>query len=436
LSEGQKGFFFMQLSEPSMISSNIPLGFELSGELDGKLDGESVYQVIEHLLETHPVLRTTFTVDAAGEWMQQVRAVSGYLQRDIRDLEKGETLREAFQTLEVVPFDLSKEVFRLHIRIDTHMQKTALLFVFHHIVVDGTSIMLLLSKLIKLLTQQLLGAGLMPLPADRSYFDFIRWEQHYLSSKEASEDLTYWKNKLQANAEPLVLPYDHIALAPKWESVTRFELVKWNGEELERLKTTAKALRVNTSVLFLSAYKVLLYHLTGADKIVVKNVTAGRHKEQYDESIGLYVNMMLSFDRILPAESFAALVDRVRSGFTSDIDHSSYPYSKVLAEFGLTVKDGEDRFPAMFLYHNIFDNIISERVMEKLTPLETSHDFMTNAYGFFVSDLRHEILLKLKYREDRFLRETINRHLGYFKKILATVVSDPKTSIQALGPKT
>ncbi|MEM9896903.1 MAG: amino acid adenylation domain-containing protein, partial [Bacteroidota bacterium] len=309
-------------------------------------------------------------------------------------------------------------------------KKTGILFLIHHIAIDGTSAAIFSSKLMKLLRQLQEGLNLTPLPVDRHYFDFVLWEQDYLKDKAAMEDMAYWKNKLSGHVEPLALPYDYVP-KEEWESMTGVVQSTWTGEELQRLKTTAKSLRVNLSVLLLAAFKVLLYRLTGMENLTVTLPTAGRPKAQYNDSIGFYINMLLSFDRISAEESLSALVDRVKSGFISDIDHLGYPHPRLLTELKL-IQGDDDRFPASFVYQNIFDKVLEGEKANTISWIETVEQEIINAYALEVMDVRDRLILKLKYRKDRFLEGSINRHLRYYEQTLKTVISDATVIIREI----
>ena len=427
LSEGQKGLHFIQLSDPLSVTYNVPVALEIHEDIDP----EKLYQITESLLEAHPILRTVFTLDDKGETIQQVQPVQGYLERDVQELRKDETFIQVFKTLKGIPFDLTREVFRLYIRTSKQEQKTGVFFVIHHIVVDGTSASILLSKFLELLRQHQNGMDSLPLPADRNYFDFIAWEQDYIQSKAAAEDVEYWKHKLLGNIEPLELPYDHIPKQDR-QAITGTEQLILSKKELQDLKTTAKSLRVNLSVLMLSAFKVLLYKLTGMKDITVTIPTAGRPKEQYQDSIGFYINMMLSTDQIYADESFSNFTDRVRSGFLSDIDHLRYPYPKLLTALDLTRGRDNDRSPVSYVYQNIFDKALAESVMDDIVVMESLEQEITNAYTLEVVDLRDRLMIKLKYRKDRFLKESMKRHLGYLRKTLNTIIADPKMILREI----
>lgn len=50
---------------------------------------------------------------------------------------------------------------------------------------------------------------------------------------------------------------------------------------------------------------------------------------------------------------------------------------------------------------------------------ETEYDYSLEVY-----DLRGELAISLKYNESLFLSGTIQRHLGYFKKLLEGIIEN------------
>ncbi|MEM7110379.1 MAG: amino acid adenylation domain-containing protein, partial [Bacteroidota bacterium] len=127
------------------------------------------------------------------------------------------------------------------------------------------------------------------------------------------------------------------------------------------------------------------------------------------------------------------MVERVHSGFTKDIDHVRYPYPKLLTELKLTRGDSDDRFPVSFAYQNIFDRALDEKAVDDITLIETIEQEVTSAYTLSVMDLRDRITAKLKYRKDRFLRESIQQHLGYYRRILKAIIGEPRTIIREIA---
>ena len=136
LSGGQEGLWFVQETTPSDTTYNVPIAIYV----DELIDDTVIYELTEQILAVHPSLRVHFGMDEkSGNLYQEIQSAKGYLQRDSQYLESHQTLESVFYELTKQPFDLSKEVFRLHIRKDEQLQKTYVLFVAHHIVSDGVS---------------------------------------------------------------------------------------------------------------------------------------------------------------------------------------------------------------------------------------------------------------------------------------------------------
>jgi tyrocidine synthetase-3 len=430
LSEGQKGLWVIQEADPDSTIYNVPIALSLNGSIESRV----IYEAAEKLLEAHPILRVTFGVEAkSGGLFQEIQATKSRLEINVEELAEGQQVETIFKQLLHRPFDLSKEVLRLYIRYDTKQGRTYILFVIHHIVIDGTSATLLASKFTNLITRQS-SAEPVSLPISRNYFDFVNWEVNYIKSEHGRADLTYWQERLKGNIEKLWLPYDSSSRRINDEQDKEgTEIIRLKGTELAALKVAAKGLRVNLSILLLSIFKVLLYRLSGSEDIIVKLPTAGRPEEKDGRSIGYYINMMLSRTAMSGEQTFADLTETLRSDFISGIDHLSYPYPKLLTELELTKGEGDGLFPVLFNYQNIFDEILAGNGKNEVSLMDGVNQAITDEYTLEIADLKTELIIQLKYRTDLFSSATIQRHVGYYQNIMTKVIADPQTRINDIS---
>ena len=418
LSEGQKGLWSIQAAQPESIIYNVPIALCL----EEFVAADSIYQAAEKLLAAHPILQVRFKVDTdTGTLYQELSAEGLSLIRDVAALSEDESIDPIFQKLVKEPFDLAQEVVRLHIRTDLQKGKTYLLFVIHHIVIDGTSIIVLLKEFTHIL-QSLQRGNPLTLKVNRNYFDFITWEQEHIESKQGEAAIAYWKEKLNGALEKIALPYDTYVeqdTPSLQEGKASFSIT---GTELASLKAAAKAQKVNLSIFLLAVFKVLLYRLTSTEDIIIKQPTAGRPKEKYDASIGYYVNMMLSRTSLSGDQSFEQVVAALQKELLQSIDHVSYPYPKLLADLDLTGVERDGLFPVSFNYLNVFDELLEAGNQQTGSLMENIQQAITDEYALEISDLRNELIIELSYRSDLFAASTIQRHLGYYQRILETVI--------------
>ena len=144
LSEGQKGLWMLQKMSSDMSAYNIPLCFRVAQRLDiGKFR-----QAFHVVLEQYPILTSVIKEDN-GEPYQTVHPSQplAFQQEDISTLESHEILpylrekaKEPF-TLECGP------LMRIHL-FSRSEQEHIVLITIHHIIFDGSSILLLMKTLL------------------------------------------------------------------------------------------------------------------------------------------------------------------------------------------------------------------------------------------------------------------------------------------------
>ncbi len=430
LSEGQKGLWFIQKSTPDTTAYNVPLAICLENNPDSQV----IYHAAEQILEAHPILRVVFDVESNGTLYQQVQPTKDCLKKDIQSLRKGQNVKEVFEQLLHQPFDLSKEVVRLHVREDKKNKKTFVLFLIHHIVVDGMSTTLFFTEFVKQFKQLTTMKKGHPISLDTQYFEFVNWEHQYMKSKRGAQDIAYWKEKLKGNIERLELPYDTIPKIDKVENIgSGMESIDLGREQLESLISVAKSMKVNISVLLLSVFKVFMYRLTSKQDIIVSIPTIGRPKQEYGHSIGYYINMMLSRSQVSGSQTFASFVENMRSSFNTDMDFLSYPYPKLLTELEINKQGGHDLFPVSFYYQNIFEELLQEDISQDVQLIPDVQQEITEEYTLEIINQKDRLTFQLKYRKDLFLEETIKRHLKSFHNLLKEVIANPEIKISQIA---
>ena len=431
LAEGQKGLWAIQATNPDSTIYNVPIALCLEEMVSTDL----IYEAAQQLMVNHPILKVVFELAEDGA-LYQLIADEKILHKDIEIVGKETSITAVFNELLHQPFDLAKEVLRLYIRKDLEAQKTYVLFVVHHIIIDATSVTVLTKEFLSIL-QDLQAGKSLSIATDSNYFEFINWEQNYIESEQGQEDVAYWQEKLGGSLEKIALPYDTLPddssidegskELPK-EGKASFSI---SGTALNNLKTAAKAEKVTLSVYLLAIFKVLLYRLSHTEDIIIIQPTIGRPAEKYNQSIGYYINIMLSRTSLSADQSFGEVVQDLKKELIESIDHVQYPYPKLLGDLELTRTEREGLFPVSFNYLNMFDELLHENQATS-GLMEEVEQALTDEYGLEVMDLRTELIIQLKYQNNLFSSATIERHLGYFQRILTATKAETKTTIGAI----
>jgi amino acid adenylation domain-containing protein len=426
LSEGQKGLWFVQNREPESTVYNIPIVLKVSKELNDEI----ITKAFTQLLKKHAALNVLFEVNEdTGETLQILQKDATHIRREHQQLTENESVEAVIKSIQNSPFDLSKEVISLHIlrtENDLHV-----VFNIHHIVFDGSSVSVLLADFKAFVAQLQAGNELDAISVDTSYFDFIQEESDYLKSDQSHADFNFWKQQFNHTIEKLELPYDTILE----DSIEKDGMVSatLNNEQVAQLKSVAKSLKTNLSVVMLSAFKLLLHKLCGNEDVIVKMPTMGRYSEKYNHSVGYYVNMILLHTAFTNEQhTFADIVSSVKSQFINSIDHVRYPFSKLLASLDSVKGKGDEYFPVSFAYQNIFSDALKG---DKTSGMQIDKEYqqqLIDTYGLDVIDLKHELILQLKYRKDKFTEESIQKHLDYYVRCIQTILSNSATTVQEI----
>jgi 3-oxoacyl-(acyl-carrier-protein) synthase/acyl carrier protein len=324
LSAGQNVLWALQQLAPGSRAYHLPHAFRIRGPVDP----EALRTALARLAERHPVLRGRFTV-AGAEPVQSTRGEPPVLDlvdaRRSDDAEVAALLRERTDE----PFDLERGPLLRASLVTRADDDHVLLTVTHHLVFDGTSLMIFMRELTVLYLAARSGQdpGL-PAP-EASYADFVAWQRRYLDGERGRNDGEYWRDRLADPQAALRLPVDR----PRGAD-TRF-----SGAVLERAlpaELTARVtdLAVGTGAspftVLLSAFAAELRAWSGQDELLIGTPLQGRPERRFEGVIGYFMSQV-PIRVHAGAGTFGALVGDVRTAMYEAFDHGDYP----VAELGL-----------------------------------------------------------------------------------------------------
>lgn len=301
LSFAQQRLWFLQSLYPDSSTYNIPTALRLRG----RLDGPALQQSIDHLIERHEVLRTTFSM-RAGEAVQIVHSTLpvSIAKTDLRDIEasrRDETLHGLMQFDARQPFDLERgpllRVKLIQIADDEHV----LVLNLHHIVSDGWSMDVMFHEL-SALYQGYCGEKPISLPdLPIQYADYSVWQRNWLQGANLDQQLAYWRKQLD-DLSTLQLPFDRPrpAMQTYQGANQSLELPPHLSEAIRNLSQREGA---TLFMILLAAFQTLLYRYCGQQDIVVGSPIAGRTRQETEGLIGFFVNtLILRRLRVAPVE--------------------------------------------------------------------------------------------------------------------------------------
>ena len=203
-------------------------------------------------------------------------------------------------------------------------------------------------------------------------------------------------------------------------------------EAAQRVAAAARAANVSLFMLLGACVKVLLHRYTGEQDIVVGTPVAGRVHPDLEGQAGFYLNMLALRDRVRPGDSFAQLLDAVRTTATSAYDNQAYPFDRLVDELDL---------PRDLSRSPVFDVIVILQNQQEsalaLDGLESEPFFDHNGTSkadltFNFKESTRGLAIGVEFNIDLFAEERIGRMGGHLLRILDAVTEDPHRTIGAV----
>ncbi len=388
--------------------------------IHGNLEPNRLEEAVHRLSPRHESLRTCFVTDE-GEVLQKVFDTVDCRFQYQRQPESTavETMLENF----IRPFDLHRVPMWQIKLVQWGEQRQVLLFDFHHIICDGTSMELIIGDL----TQLYLGREL-PEP-DVQYVDFTMWQNDLFQDDHIKKQEQYWLEVFKGDIPVLEMPTDF----------PRAQGVESTGLSLEfRVDETVTAglnqLAVdNRSTLFvvlLSVYYVLLSRYTQQEDIVAGIPIAGRTHAEFESIVGMFVNSLALRNRPRRELNFSDFLSEVSRNTFSAFENQDYPFEMLVEKVapGRQV-NRNPLFDTMFALQNFSRAMsVADKDGEKFSiePYRIKSGTAKFDLTFQAFETDRGVEFFLEYRSSLFQHETMERFTRHFANICREVAADSR----------
>ncbi|GAA1302508.1 amino acid adenylation domain-containing protein [Saccharothrix xinjiangensis] len=213
-----------------------------------------------------------------------------------------------------------------------------LVLTYHHLLLDGWSVPVLLNELFTLYTR----GPRHPLPPVTPYRAYLGW----LAGRDQEAARAAWRTALGDVTRPTLLAAPGVTRVPVRPRRVEFAL---DEDRTEALRGLARARGLTAATVVRAAWAVVLGGLLDRDDVVFGTTVSGRPPEVpgVDRMIGLFINSVPVRVRLDPAEPVGALLDRVHREHGALIPHEHLG----LAEVQRVVGAGE-LFDTMTVFEN------------------------------------------------------------------------------------
>ncbi|MFI6482200.1 condensation domain-containing protein [Nonomuraea sp. NPDC050663] len=451
LSHGQQSLWFMdRVRREASVAYNMPFAWTIRGAVDP----DALRRAFAWLMARHPILRTTYAY-VRGTPVQRVNRPA---EPDLVIADPGSPQELADLLAEAAgrPFDLATgPVFRV-VLARRPGAPPVLLWVTHHIAIDGWSLFLMLEELGQAYTAYLHGREPDRPAPEAGYADFVAWQAAMLAGPWGDRLADHWSEVLHDPPPPLALPLDRPRPADQGfrGACHAFRLDAELTAKVEEL-----AARHDTTVYttLLAAFQFLLGRAAGQREFLLGTWTSGRSRPEFAGVAGYFVNPVVLRTDLSGEPGFSQLLSRTRSAVLDALEHQDYPFPLLVERLG-TQRD-PSRSPlfdvAFTLRASQRGEITRSESGETASPLGAPSEgergmllhlgeLVLATYPLDQQTVRFDVEMELissdgelsgllRYRTDLFDAETIVWLAQGYRSVLEEVTAEPDRPLDTLS---
>jgi non-ribosomal peptide synthase protein (TIGR01720 family) len=312
----QQGILFHCLYEPG---SGVYID-QFSCDLLGPLDGAAFTAAWRAVIQKHPVLRTSITWEGLDRPHQAVhaRVEPEITYEDGRELAPGAGVAAWLEADRSRGFELSRAPLLRVALFRTAPDRHTLACSWHHLILDGWSLRILLQDVARIYRALTTGASHIIDTFDRSpaprFSEYVEW----LSHRDEAAATDFWRTYLQG-ASLTSIRGPSAAGRPRIGDET--DEASWPvGVELSaRLASFARARCLTMSTVFEAAWALVVSQRAGAPDVVFGLTVSSRPASlpHADTAVGLYINTVPLRIRLTPSTLVTDWLDDLQKNVAS-----------------------------------------------------------------------------------------------------------------------
>jgi non-ribosomal peptide synthetase component F len=213
------------------------------------------------------------------------------------------------------------------------------------------------------------------------------------------------------------------------------------------LRQLASRHGISVYVALLAPYLVLLQRLTGQSLLSVGAPMPGRSKE-WHSTVGFFANTVVLRAELTAQTRVADLLKQLRGTLWRALKNQAYPYSVLMEQ--LRPQRDQREHPFFQVWFNHQNARIESDLVTLLTPIDRSArvqcgDLLLRPFGewsgaggpgldFLLEtvEVGDQIRVDLNYNAGRFEHATMQRYLGYWRRLIEAMVANDEELIDRL----
>jgi len=400
-------------------------------DLRGPLNLSAMRTALQTIVNRHEALRASFAPD--GDYQELAPAMNLDLPlTDLSHLAEGEResqMQDWLQKESQQIFDLASPPLLSARILKLGQEHHRLALTMHHIISDGWSMGIILNELKQLYRATVTGLSA-ELPAPYRFSEYARRQAEQQRGPEMQAAENYWLSVFAEPVPSLELPAHY----PR-QPMPTFTGAQCHLEVEASLHPALKQLSARQGctlfMTLLGAFKVLLYHLTGQNDIVVGTPAAGQILGDDHYLVGYCVNLLPLRSQIDGAQTFAEFLQTLKPALAEGYEHQAYPYSRLLKK--LNWPGDPSRPPLVSVIFNLDRSLPPEDWCGLQSDLAPNHNGSSKFdITLDVTETETGLALDCEYNTDLFSRRQVLTWLQRYETILKTVAQQPGLVIDRL----
>nr|WP_258957390.1 non-ribosomal peptide synthetase [Bacillus wiedmannii] len=424
MTQMQEGMLYHKLHNEDSTSYVVQTVFQSNIAINEKILKES----FELLVAKHEVLRTNIVFKDVSDPRQVLLKDKEieFTQIDLTEIENRQVELGKIREMDVRRgFDFEKESFLRVILVKLDEEDYRLIISFHHIIMDGWCLSILMNDLIWFYEQLYMKKTKSDLKESiqktSSYEDYIRLTQN----KDKEIALKYWTRLLEDYEEPAgIKPIGNRKNEEASEEVQRIE-ISLSKEETQKLEKMSNKLGVTVNTVIETAWGIILQRYNNTQDVIFGKVVSGRNVNLngIEEMVGLFINMVPVRVKNQGDDSFSSIVSTLQE---QALQTSQYDYSS-LAEIQNCSILGNDLIQTMIAFENYHSE--ERNLNTRLNLMMVDGREQTN-YALTLSVNQTEVLnLGMIFDTELFGIHEVKRILNRLSLILKSVIENPEIKV-------
>ena len=407
LTKSQYGIYVECANRSGEICYNLPYLYTL----DYSLDVNRLCNAVETAVKAHPTLFTRIVLNDEGEPLQTIDtdAIPSWTLHveDVQDV-------EAMIPSLVEPFDIyGDRLFRIRLlrSLPAGEGKDGALYLFidyHHIIVDGTSMHLLLADIDKAYH------GITP-AAEQVSLAEVAVQEQTLRQSPAFQEAKAWYAKTFDCSDTFTQLIPDICTPSIASAPAEASLLRTFGISIHSVHAFCGEHAIYKSTFFTAAYAFLLAKFNNEQESLFTTVYNGRGDKQLSNTVGMFVKTFPVYAKFTPDTSVIDFLEATQQQMGDCRRHDVYSFSDVMADL-------QPQSNSMFAWHaSLFAD---DQMGGKPMSIRRIGNSTLSAPLYLKAFLRDgSIQVKAEYRSDIYSEALISQFLESYEAVLSSFLS-------------